>query len=108
MAFSNPTSLLQPIFSHRQLELIGQIVNTKISEIIASGGLVCSHCSSSSQVPWLPADSKVAVPTMPLQAFDKQLKKIERQLSDQATKLQQFIEHSSDIGADIIIQSFNQ
>jgi hypothetical protein len=102
MASSNQKSKLAAIFTLEQQELIGQIFNTKISEIIASGGLACSHCSSSSsQLPWLSADSKVSVPSTPLQAYDKQLTTFKRQLSEQATKLQQFIDSHSCSEANI-------
>jgi hypothetical protein len=94
MTTSDPKPQLPPIFTPRQQALIEQIFSTKISELIASGGLVCSHCSSSSsQLPWLPADSKVTVPTTPLQ--------------QPATKLQQSIDSRSDIEAKTSSPSTN-
>jgi hypothetical protein len=42
-----------------------------------------------------------------LQAFDKQLTMLERQLSEQATKLQQFIDNHSDIEANTSSPSTN-
>jgi hypothetical protein len=115
MASRNQKSKLAAIFTLEQQELISQIFNTKITEIIASGGLACSHCSSnsssssssSSQLPWLSADSKVSVPTTPLQAFDKQLTTFKHQLKEQATKLQQFIDNHSCSEANISSPSTN-
>jgi hypothetical protein len=49
MAASDQKPQFAAIFTLDQQTLIGQIVYTKISEIIASSSsLVCSHCSSSS------------------------------------------------------------
>lgn len=95
MATNDQEQQLAAIFTHHLQALIGQIVNTKVSELIVSGDLGCSHCSNNSQLPWSPVDSKVLVPTSPLQGFDKQLTMLERQLSEQATKLQQVMENHS-------------
>jgi hypothetical protein len=104
MASSLQLPHLAAIFSHSQQAQIGQIVNTKISELISSGGLVCLHCSncSSNQSPWSPENSTVLRPTALLQGFDRQLKMFDYRLSEQATKLQQLTDDRSGTGANDI------
>jgi hypothetical protein len=110
MATSDQKSQLAATFTLNQQQLIGQIFDTKISELIESGGLVYSHCRNSCSrlpSPRAPEHSRFPVPTTPLQAFDKQLTILERQLSEQATKLQQFIDNNSCSEANVFNASTN-